>query len=160
MTYINFILPELFYFCFSSTLIKMIKKLISTTHHPKKLDAALLIARVGIASLMLFHGIPKLLRLFSEGAIQFVDPFGIGENITFLLAIFAEFVCSILIFFGVFTRLAVIAPMITMLTAVFIFHVDDGFGKQELGLHYLLVYLVLLIAGAGKYSVDHHISKK
>lgn len=138
----------------------MIKKITSTVHHPLCIDYALLLARIGIASLMLFHGIPKFMQLFEEGEIQFADPFGMGQNITFLLAIFAEFACSILILFGVFTRIAVIAPIITMLTAIFIIHIDDGFGRQELGLHYLLVYLIILIAGAGKFSFDHYFPKK
>lgn len=125
-----------------------------TTHHSKNLDIALLVLRVSIASMMLFHGIPKLMQLFSEGAIQFADPMGLGENVSFMLAIFAEFFCSILIFFGVATRFAVIPPIITMLVAVFIVHFTDGFGRMEIALHYLLVYVVLFIAGSGKYSCD------
>jgi putative oxidoreductase len=47
-----------------------------------------------------------------------------------------------------------------MLVAAFIIHGGDGFGKQELPLHYILVYLVLLIAGAGKFSLDNWIFRK
>lgn len=132
----------------------MIKKLLGTTHHSKNLDIALLVLRISIASMMLFHGIPKLMQLFNEGAIQFADPIGLGENVSFLLAVFAEFFCSILILFGVGTRLAVIPLIVTMLVAVFIVHAADGFGKIEIALHYILVYVVLLIAGSGRYSLD------
>lgn len=133
----------------------MIKKFLRVQPHDKKMDVALLIARLGAGALMLFHGIPKLMQLFAEGEIQFADPIGLGEEVSFMLAVFAEFFCSLLIFFGVATRLAVIPPMITMLVVVFIVHAEDGFNYQELGLHYLLIYLVLLIAGSGKYSLDN-----
>lgn len=137
----------------------MIKKLTGTAHHSKNLDLALLLLRVGIASMMLFHGLPKLMQLFGEGAIQFADPIGLGEDVSLMLAVFAEFFCSLLILFGVVTRLAVIPPIITMLVAVLIVHFDDGFGGMEIAFHYLLVYIVLLIAGSGKFSVDKWISK-
>lgn len=137
----------------------MIKNFLRVQPHDKKIDVALLIARLGVGGLMLFHGIPKLMQLFAEGEIQFGDPIGLGEEVSFMLAVFAEFFCSILIFFGVATRLAVIPPIITMLVAVFVVHAEDGFNYQELGLHYLLMYLVLLIAGSGKYSLDNWLFK-
>lgn len=47
-----------------------------------------------------------------------------------------------------------------MLVAVFVVHLDHDFGKKELGLFYLISYLVLLISGGGKYSVDTILFKK
>lgn len=137
----------------------MIKRLVSVHHKNNNLDWALLIARLGIASLMLFHGIPKLMKLFGEGEIQFGDPIGLGAEFSFMLVVFAEFFCSVLVFIGFATRFAVIPLIITMLVAVFIVHSTDGFGAQELGFHYLLVYLILLILGSGKFSVDSWLSK-
>lgn len=132
----------------------MVRRYLKVSKGSRSLDFALLILRLGIASLMLFHGIPKLMQLFAEGEIQFGDPIGLGVKVSFILVVFAEFFCSILIFFGLATRLAVIPLVINMLVAVFIYHGDDAFSVQELGLHYLLVYFVLWIAGSGRYSFD------
>lgn len=124
------------------------------------IDSGLLILRIGVAVLMLTHGTPKLLMLFGSGEIQFADPFGLGQATTLLLAVFAEFLCSILVLIGLGTRLAVIPLMATMLTAIFIVHASDAFQIKELPIFYLLIYTVLLITGAGKYSLDFYWLKR
>lgn len=134
------------------------KKIFAVNHHHKRIDLALLIARISIALLMLTHGLPKMDK-FSEETVQFIDFLGVGASISLGLAIFAEVFCSILILLGLGTRLAVIPLSITMLVVVF--HVQSGdFSKQELGFHFLLVYVLLLIMGSGKYSLDSLIFKK
>ncbi|MCO5240787.1 MAG: DoxX family protein [Chitinophagaceae bacterium] len=134
------------------------KKLLGTNYNAKNTDAALFIARVGIALLMFTHGIPKIAKL-SETPVQFMDFLGLGPTVSLCLAIFAEVVCSLLIMLGLCTRLAVIPPVITMLVAVLHVHSSDPFVKQELGLHYLLTYTVLFIMGSGRYSIDHALFK-
>jgi putative oxidoreductase len=47
-----------------------------------------------------------------------------------------------------------------MLVAVLYVHGADPFVKQELALHYLLVYGLLFLTGSGKYSVDHLLQQK
>lgn len=134
------------------------KKLLGTGYNDKNTDIALLIARVGIALLMLTHGIPKIAKL-SETPVQFMDFLGLGATASLYLAIFGEVICSLFVMFGLGTRLAVIPPVITMLVAVFHVHISDPFVKQELGLHYLLTYAVLFIMGSGRYSIDHALFK-
>lgn len=124
------------------------------------IDLALLLLRIGISILMLTHGIPKLMTLFGPEEIQFMDPYGLGVEITFTLAVIAEFLCSLLVIFGLGTRLAVIPLMLTMLTAALVVHINDPFGRQELPLLYLLVYTVLLITGPGKYALDYYWLKR
>lgn len=109
---------------------------------------------------MLTHGVPKLLKLFGSEEIAFADPFGLGPGMTLALAVFAEFLCSILILLGLATRLAVIPLIITMASAFFIVHATDAFRNKELSLVYLLIYVVLLITGAGKYALDFYWLKK
>ena len=134
-------------------------KLFSVSHSAEKIDIAILIARVGIALLMLTHGISKIAG-FSESPVQFVDFMGMGPEVSLALAIFAEVVCSFLILIGLGTRLAVIPLIVTMLVAVFVVHVGDPFIKQEMGLHYLLIYVMLLLTGSGKYSIDKYVFAK
>lgn len=135
------------------------KTIFNVYRSAESIDIALLIARVVIAVLMLTHGFPKM-GLFSETPIQFIDVMGLGAEISLGLAIFAEIGCSVLILLGLGTRIAVIPLIVTMLIAVFIVHGGDPFIKQEMGLHYLLVYIMLLLTGSGKYSLDKLITAK
>ena len=100
------------------------------------------------------------MMLFSGEPIQFADPIGIGQANTLILAFVAEFVCSVFILIGFATRLVVVPLIATMAVIVFVVHAPDGFEKQELPGLYLAVYVLLLITGSGKYSIDHLIYKK
>lgn len=123
-------------------------------------DFALLIARIGIAALMLTHGLPKMTMLFSGDPVQFPPVMGLGAKASLGLAVFAEVICSVLILAGFATRLATLPLIITMLVAVFVIHAADPFKVKEPALYYLLVYLVLLLSGSGKFSVDYLLSSK
>ena len=123
-------------------------------------DVGLLIFRVGVSALMLPHGYGKLMQFFSGDKITFADPLGIGDTASLALTVFAEFICSILIILGLGTRLAAIPLIITMLVAVFIVHAADGMSHQELPLLYLFSYVLLMLTGSGKYSLDHYFLKK
>jgi len=109
---------------------------------------------------MLSHGIPKLMKLFGDGPIQFADPFGIGPAATLGLTVFAEVLCAVFILVGLKTKAASIPLMITMLVAAFVVHGSDPFGKKELALMYFAIYLSLFFLGSGKYSVDNSIQKQ
>lgn len=136
------------------------KKLFHTGFQPELLNMVLLIIRIAVAVFMLTHGWPKLQKLLAGGEIKFGDPIGIGMAPSLALAVFAEFLCSILVGIGLATRLATIPSIITMAVAAFISHGADPFGKKELALLYLLIYIFLLVAGSGKYSIDNFISRK
>ena len=108
---------------------------------------------------MLTHGWPKLMRLIDGGEVVFPDPLGIGVIASLIFATLAEFLGSIFIMLGVATRMASLALIFTMVVAVFMVHADDPFARKELGLLYMLVYIVLLIMGSGKYSLDKLVRK-
>ena len=136
------------------------KKLLQVNNAAGTTDVALLLARVGIALLMLTHGFPKLMLLFSDAAGQFPSVIGMSAEVSLALTVFAEVFCSVLVLAGFATRLAVIPLTITMLVAVFLIHVSDPFSAKEPALHYLLVYIILLFAGSGRYSVDYLLHQK
>ena len=136
------------------------KNTYSTNLSLPKVDIGLLIFRIAIAALMLTHGTPKLLRFFGGEELSFSDPLGLGETLTFTLAVFAEFICSVLVLIGLGTRLAVIPLIITMAVVAFVVHPDDGFNRQELPLLYLAGWILLFFTGSGKYSLDHYFLAK
>lgn len=117
-------------------------------------NLGLAILRIGGAGLLLTHGIPKLQRLFGEGPIEFADPIGIGASPSLFLAVFAEFLCAILVLIGFKTRWASIPIVITMLVAALIQHADDPFGSKEKSLLFLLIFVTIMFLGPGAYSVD------
>jgi putative oxidoreductase len=117
--------------------------------------AALLVLRIGTGLLMaLSHGWGKL-SSFGTLAETFPDPLGVGSAMSLSLTVFAEFFCSLALVFGLFTRAATIPLLITMLVAVFIIHGDDPFQRKELGVLFIMPLLTLLLAGAGRYSLDN-----
>src|SRR5215203_4621475 len=139
---------------------KKMKKLFSTNHNVQNIDLVILIVRVSIAALMLSHGLPKMASFLADGPVQFPGLFGLSSELSLTLAVFAEVICSVLILVGFGTRLATIPLIITMLIAVVYIHAADPFAKQELGIHYLLVYGMLFLTGSGKYSVDYLLQQK
>jgi len=132
-------------------------KIFSTVLPPRYGHLALLVLRVVAAIFLLTHGWPKLQRLLSGEEIQFIDPFGLGQTASFVLIMFAEVVCSILVIIGLATRLAAIPPVIGMATAVLVAHANDPFGMKEKPLLFLLIFAFLIVYGAGRYSVDRMI---
>ena len=116
-------------------------------------DLALAILRIGTSAMLLTHGIPKIDRLFADD-IQFGDPLGVGVPTSLTLAIIGEVIAPLFIIFGFRTKLAAIFPIATMLVAFFFVHLNDPFGKQEKALLFLMAFLVIFLAGPGKYSVD------
>ena len=132
----------------------MFQKLISPARwSADATDYTSLILRLTLGLLMLTHGYPKLMKLMS-GDIKFGDPIGIGITASLALTVFAEFFCSLLLVAGLWTRLAIIPLIITMLVAVFIVHAQDGMSKKEAGLMYLFPYIALFFLGSGKFSLD------
>ena len=84
------------------------------------MDFGVLLLRLGVGAMMLVHGIPKLGMLISGNWAAFQDPLGIGNFLSLLLCVGAEFGCSILIFLGLFTRLASLLLIINMCVALFL----------------------------------------
>ncbi|HNQ27492.1 MAG TPA: DoxX family protein [Aquaticitalea sp.] len=115
-------------------------------------DLGLLLLRLGFGGLMLTHGIPKISKLADPS--QFADPLGIGPTFSLVLAIIGEAVAPILIIIGLKTKWAAIPAFITMAVAAFIVHAKDPLGNKELALLYFFAFLVIFLAGPGKYSVD------
>lgn len=123
-------------------------------------DIVLFAVRVFVGFAMLSHGFPKLQMLLEGGKIEFFDFIGLGPLVTLVLTVIAEFVCSILLILGLFTRVSLGFLIFTMAIAAFVVHGVDPFEKRELSLIYLSVYLLLMAFGAGKISVDHMIEKR
>jgi putative oxidoreductase len=135
------------------------KKLLYPYSSKAATSMAALVLRLGMGILMIpAHGWAKLSH-FAEKKGQFLHFIGLSSEISMGLATFAEFFCSILLVLGLFTRLASIPLIITMLVALNVHH-WNVFGDNELPAALLTGYCVILLLGPGRYSLDALISGK
>ncbi|MBL7703001.1 MAG: DoxX family protein [Ferruginibacter sp.] len=134
------------------------KKLLSTKYSAGAFNAAMLVLRLGLGILMMHAGYNKLVN-FGEMQHKFINFMGMGTTASLALVVFAEFFCSLFLILGLFTRLAAIPLIITMCVALFKAHNGEVFGDGQTATLYLTGYIVLLLVGPGRVSVDSMISK-
>ena len=134
-------------------------KLSTTKISPKTLSFGLLLFRLCLGGLMIVnHGWVKIVNL-EVLKTQFFNFLGLGSQISLILAITAEILCSILLIFGLYTRVALIPLIVTMLVAVGT-HGWQIFGEAEMGFLYLLGFVFLFIVGPGDNSIDARMNKR
>lgn len=131
------------------------KSLLQLSFLPQSVDLGLLLLRLVLGLTMLFnHGLAKL-KGFSTIAPKFLPVLGSGE-IGLGLAVFAEVGCAALLVLGLFTRFAALILAVTMAVAFFVVHKASLSGEMsgEMALLYLVGFLTIVFAGAGKFSAD------
>lgn len=136
----------------------MFKRILSPM--PYSLDWAALLMRLVFCGLMVYnHGLMKII-LFSESPDSFSDPLGIGASASYYLVVFAEAICSGLVLLGLFTRLALLPLLVTMVVAVFSVNWDNTLTEKELPLLYLSVYIAIWLLGPGRFSLDERLFRE
>ncbi len=134
-------------------------KLGTTKISPKLLSIGLLLLRVSLGGLMIAnHGWVKIIN-YETLKTQFFNFLGLGSEISLILAIVAEILCSILLIFGLYTRIALIPMLVTMLVAAGV-HGWQIFGEAELSFIYFIGFVFLLIVGPGDKSIDARMNKR
>ena len=129
------------------------RKIMSTHYSAGAFNMAMLLHRLVFGILMMANGYDKLINYINMKN-DFMNFLGMGSSISLLLVIFAEFFCALFITLGLFTRLTVIPLIICMAVALIKVHNTDMLGDGSDATLYLGAYLVLLIVGPGKISVD------
>ncbi|MHC4820274.1 MAG: DoxX family protein [Planctomycetota bacterium] len=132
------------------------RKVISlfTADNDKSKDAGLLVARLFFGGVMAAaHGLGKV--PVSDGFIDKVGEMGLPAPAAMAwAAALSELIGGFCIAIGLFTRPAAFFLMCTMGVAAFVAHGDDPFQKKEMALCYAAASAMLLLAGAGRFSVD------
>jgi putative oxidoreductase len=124
-------------------------------------DLALLVLRITIGvPLFLKHGLEKVTN-FSQMAARFPDPVHIGPVPSLVFALFSDAICSLLILFGLGTRLAALVVVINLAVAFGLVHKFAFFGPHngEVAFVYLGAALTLVLAGGGRFSLDRALTK-
>jgi putative oxidoreductase len=125
------------------------------------IDMALLVLRVWAGLLLFFqHGLVKITH-FSQMSAHFPNPIHIGPLPSLLFATLSDAICSLLVVLGVGTRYAALIVVINLATAFTLVHHMklSGPGNGEIPLLFCGAFLTLVIAGAGRYSVDANFSR-
>lgn len=136
----------------------IIKFLFPQKHYTTGTSLLLLVSRIVFGLLFMTHGIAKWSN-FSELSATFPDPLGVGSSISLGLAIFGELACSIAFIFGFLYRLSVLPMIFTMGIAFFVIHGGDAFAAKELAFVYMALFIIMYIAGPGRFSLDWLLGK-
>lgn len=123
---------------------------------PMDPDLALLVLRITLAAILLYHGIPKALNY--SATLEGFNSMGIpAPALSLAFAVIVEVVGGVLILLGVLTEITGLLVVIEMLGAIFTVHWANGFDFTKVGWEHpftvLMVALALVLAGPGAYSV-------
>lgn len=140
----------------------------------KLFDITLLVVRILLGTVIGMHGAQKLLGWFEgygfEGTVGFFTQ-TIGLPYLFaVVIILAESLGMIALIFGLFSRILSGSLIIIMLGAIFTTHGQYGFfmnwsgtqGGEGFEFHLLAIgmSLIILLHGAGTFSLDHFLLKR
>ncbi len=122
-------------------------------------DYGLLILRIGIGAMFIFHGAPKMFGgpVRWEGIGASMASVGIKFAPVFwgFMASFSEFIGGICIILGLFFRPMCILLTITMIIAAWgPISRGEGLGRASHAIEDGIVFLSLIFIGPGKYSLD------
>lgn len=143
-------------------------KLQTLFHTTEENSFSATILRFGVGIILAAHGSQKLFAWFGgyglKGTGQWMDSIGLTPGYWMaLLAGSAEFFGGIALIIGFLTRPAAIVCAFTLLVALFVVHLGNGFFLSTNGFEYAFALSIACLAiatqGAGKWSIDHYITK-
>ena len=121
---------------------------------------SLLFFRVLVSlQLMIVHGLKKIGIGVAE-AEQVPNPLHLPEGFNHLFAIAGNLVFPVFIMIGFLTRLAVWPVLAITLTGYFVLHWHDPLLVSDTPFIYSVVFLLIAVLGAGKYSIDYWLYQK
>jgi putative oxidoreductase len=145
----------------------MLKRLMSTSN-----DVSFTILRLVLGVVFFAHGAQKMLGWFGgfgfHATMGFFSHMGMPAPIAFLV-ICVEFFGGLGLIVGLLTRIPALGIAVEMVGAIFMVHMPNGFFMNWMGTqkgegfeyHLLVIAIaaVLLLRGAGAYSVDRAITR-
>lgn len=132
--------------------------------HQNKFDIVSLLIRILVGSIFISEGIQKFLYPEIRGVGRFIKiGLPVPEFLGYFVASF-EVVCGLLVFSGLFARLAAVPLLIIMIVALLTTKLpillNDGFWEMAHAARtdwsMLIGSIIIIIIGAGKYSIDKY----
>ncbi len=137
----------------------MLYKFLFPVYQSLGLSFLLFLARIGFGTMFLTHGLQKMAN-FSALSNTFPSVMGMGSKLSLCMAIFAEVFCTLGFVTGFLYRLSMIPMIVTMIVAVFTIHANDPLATKELALLYLMIFIIMYIAGPGSIAVDYYFARR
>ncbi|MFW2422262.1 MAG: DoxX family protein [Porticoccaceae bacterium] len=125
--------------------------------------------RLVAGAIFIAHGAQKLFGWFGGGGLEGTGQWmaSIGLEPGYLMALLAggaEFFGGVLLLVGLLTRPAALACAFTMVVAIVVVHLDNGFfarsGGYEFSLALLSMSIALAVRGAGSGSIDQQLAER
>jgi len=138
-------------------MIEIIKQVLHSDAGSNLNNMALLIYRVLLATeLFRVHGMKKF-RLENGQREQVPNPFHLPEKTNKIVATFSDTVVPFLVILGIGTRLVILPTLGVTAIGYFVVHRKSPLEVKDVPYMYTLSFLLLLVLGAGTFSVDHYL---
>ncbi len=132
-------------------------KLFATYAQPQRMDIVLLLLRLVVGIAFMFHGYGKILN-----PMAWMGPDSAMPGFLQFLGAFSEFGGGLALVIGLLTPLASLGIAITMVVAAGLHAVvlgdpfvnTKGGGSYELSTLFLVISILFIVAGPGRYSLD------
>ena len=130
----------------------------------RQVSLALTVLRVVLGVVFIMHGGQKLFVYGLEGVSGGFAGMGVpAAGIVGPLVAFVEFFGGVALVLGLLTRLAAVGTAVTMIGAIFLAHIDNGFfgpNGYEFPLTLLAASVAIALTGAGSLSLDAALGRR
>lgn len=122
-------------------------------------DLGLLLLRIGVGAIFIYHGWGKLTGI--EGVQGFFGNIGIPlpALMAWVVAI-VEFFGGIMVLLGAYAKIPYLLLAAVMVVALLTVKISAGFEAARIDMMLLLTTLALFFLGSGSYSVDHKLANR
>jgi putative oxidoreductase len=124
-------------------------------------EAGLTFIRILVGAFMIYHGSEVFSKELMDGYVKWLTDIKFPSPVLLsYLGKGIEFAAGIFFTVGLFTRLAIIPLIITMLIIAFGMGKGKIFYEDQHPFNFVLLFLVTFFAGPGKFSLDYYLFGK